>query len=168
MKGYNNLLGLMPTVYSAFTCKAPYAYGNTCNYEVALTRGTTSSTKSVGKVYVADAYGDSLPLTVFVGYNLILDQQSIETDGSDLVTFVAKVATPDGYTGLSLANLPKGAKIIQGGNKPLAQGDSDVFKLDFSNVEPGEYKLQVRGKSTDGDLKDNDIENITVTVTYPW
>ena len=166
--GYNRVLGVMPAVYSAYTCEAPYVYGSACDYEISLTSGSSLTTKNIGEIYLSDVFGDTLSVPIFVGYNLILDQQSIETEGSDLVTFVAKVATPDSYTGLSLANLPKCVKVIQSWDKLLALGDSCSFKLNFSGVEPGNYVIYVKGNGTNGQIKDNDIEKLSISVTIPW
>lgn len=164
---YNRLLGAIPALYTSYSCNFPYKYGDTCNFNVALTNNSVSTTKTAGKLYLNDTNGERLALPVFIGYNLILDQKSITTEGDSDVKFVAMAAINGGYDKLTLSNLPKGAKVIKGCGSKLQQGQQCEFQLDFSNVDEGTYNIAVTGVKG-SQTTPNDIENISISVVMPY
>lgn len=166
-----SLLGAGDMMYTNFKCPIPYKLGSTCNLEIASMPSllSSSSVKSAGMLYVGTVNGASTAVPVKIGYNLVLDQNTITVikGSTKPVNVNVLIANLSGYSKITFANLPDGAAVVNqgGGIIDADYNTTGTLQLDAAKLKVGTYKLTVVGYPKDGSASTpNDIETITLNV----
>jgi hypothetical protein len=153
-----------PMLYQAFDCGYPYKLGSSCNLKLRVSNGSRQG-KSTGKLYVYDQTSDALPIPVYVGYNLALDQHAVSVpENTSGVDVSLGVASAEGYDSIKVEGFPGTVDTSDCSDMKTADQCSITFIT--KNMKEASYHIKVSGVRNGKVLaNDADTEALTLNIT---
>lgn len=159
--GDNVLLAMFDTPF-------PYKLSDSTNLSIAISDGGLNGISSSGHLYVGDNFGETVEIPVYLNYALLAEPNilSAKKNGGKVSFTIANVTDKD-YSNLEITGIPEDAELSNGALDSLKAGQQRKIIIDLSDVDKiGTYDIVIKGISKN--IKLNDIQHVSLTVTKGW